>query len=283
MMASRTKILSLFKTLHRTREAVFRGDDHALKGDESYMEYSIHGQKLSITFHSHSGQYPWESQEGSGSVKSDKRRNPLEKLSSCADTTPVKYLQSVYRKKRKKETFREFVVERAGSSFWCYLYFFVTLQLLPMFYVCIYEVHTIQLLSFEVALAVLMLFHCARKIETEKLMVLPSLGLQISQETVFGKIRSCEYVPLPNIKANHNMITREKINEEFRKHSTVSNPEEIKKLIQVASESNDILRTKVLQAQEIRPQVYQIRSEHLRQKCTNVREGCGRPDCHCVP
>jgi len=78
-------------------------------------------------------------------------------------------------------------------------------------------------------------------------------------------------------------VTREKINEEFRKHSTVSNPEEIKKLIQVASESNDILRTKVLQAQEIRPQVYQIRSEHLRQKCTNVREGCGRPDCHCVP
>jgi complex III assembly factor LYRM7 len=76
-------------------------------------------------------------------------------------------------------------------------------------------------------------------------------------------------------------VTREKINEEFRKHSTVSNPEEIKKLLQIASESNDILRTKVLQAQEIRPQVYQIRD--LSQKCINAREGCGRPDCHCVP
>jgi len=63
----------------------------------------------------------------------------------------------------------------------------------------------------------------------------------------------------------------------------VKDPEEISKLVQMAQEANQMLLTQVVQAKEVRPNVYRIRKEDLQEKCVGARVGCGRPDCHCVP
>ena len=47
-----------------------------------------------------------------------------------------------------------------------------------------------------------------------------------------------------------------KINEEFRKHANVKDPEEVSKLLKMAQEANQVLLTQVVQAKEVRPNVY---------------------------
>lgn len=49
---------------------------------------------------------------------------------------------------------------------------------------------------------------------------------------------------------------RNKIKTEFVKHKSESDPTKIQELLKVAQESDEILRTKVMQAQEIRPNVF---------------------------
>jgi hypothetical protein len=49
---------------------------------------------------------------------------------------------------------------------------------------------------------------------------------------------------------------RVKINDEFKKFQSVSDPAEITNLLKVATETEEMLRTKVIQAQQIRPNVF---------------------------
>lgn len=73
--------------------------------------------------------------------------------------------------------------------------------------------------------------------------------------------------------------SRKKIREEFTKHKSVTEPNQITELIKVANESEELLRTKVMQLKEVRPNVFNIRKDHF-PICVNAkRERCA--DCSC--
>ncbi|ODN00965.1 Complex III assembly factor LYRM7 [Orchesella cincta] len=73
---------------------------------------------------------------------------------------------------------------------------------------------------------------------------------------------------------------RDKIKTEFLKHKAETDPGKIDELIKVAKESEELLRTKVIQAQEVKPHVFRIRKDHFTERCvTAKRERCA--DCTC--
>jgi len=75
-------------------------------------------------------------------------------------------------------------------------------------------------------------------------------------------------------------VAREKIKTEFLKHKAESDPTKIDELIKVAKESEELLRTKIIQAQEVKPHVFRIRQDHFTARCVSAkRERCA--DCTC--
>ncbi|OXA46858.1 complex III assembly factor LYRM7 [Folsomia candida] len=70
-----------------------------------------------------------------------------------------------------------------------------------------------------------------------------------------------------------------KIREEFSKHKAITDPQEINSLLKVAQESEELLRTKVVQLSQVRKDVYQFRTEHLQEKCFKLNMKCD--DCTC--
>ncbi len=52
------------------------------------------------------------------------------------------------------------------------------------------------------------------------------------------------------------LAARKRIRDEFSKHKNESVPVKISELLKIAKESEEILRTKVIQAEQVNPQLY---------------------------
>jgi hypothetical protein len=108
---------------------------------------------------------------------------------------------------------------------------------------------------------------------------------------------------------------RNRIREEFTRNKSESDPKKISELLKVAKESEEIIRTKVVQAEQVQPHLFSksvkivkiiydfvknrfcifdilnglmkvtydfsvgMRGDHLQEKCVNARERCA--DCTC--
>lgn len=71
---------------------------------------------------------------------------------------------------------------------------------------------------------------------------------------------------------------RNKINEEFRKHLTVEEPERVEELLKVANEAEVTLRTEVIQARQTSPGVYKVKitEDKLLKNAPPPKRGSGR-------